>query len=110
MQDIMSPTSFGGSFELVRSGDETWKKIMSKVLWQAAIRAFLPFLRYVPFVKVDMPPEVEDTVLLYLEKRGQLIEKGEKKADLLQMLLDTHVEHPDEFTVEHLINEMILFM
>jgi hypothetical protein len=36
----MSAISFGGSFELVRSGDETWKKIMSKVLSQAAIRAF----------------------------------------------------------------------
>jgi hypothetical protein len=33
----MSAISFGGSFELVRSGDETWKKIMSKCLITAPV-------------------------------------------------------------------------
>lgn len=106
----MSATSFGGSFELTRTDDAKTRGIFQKRLVNTALHTQFPFLKYIPYTPSPKSPEMDEMIEQIVFKRRKALEAGEKKKDLLQIFLDTHDANPDEFTVDHIYDEMRLFM
>jgi hypothetical protein len=119
-------TSLSSSFELTTSGcherDLIWRQLWahphrdSKIrkmfqdrLLKVALRSLFPILKYIPFEPLLKTPEF-DVIDRIVSKRRKAMETGEEKRDLLQIFLNTHDAHPDEFTYQHLREEMRLFM
>jgi uncharacterized protein with NRDE domain len=104
----MSETSFGGSFESVRTNDSYVKSLILGSLKEGALYATLPFLKWLPFLperKIAKMDRVTDTII---SKRRAA--KDQSRKDLLQIFLDTHNANPNTFTEGHLKEEMRLFM
>lgn len=107
--DVMSAASFGGSFNLVESDDNTQKNIFTSYLKRVALDAQFPFIKYLPGVPLAsslISGLVEDIV----SKRRKEIEEGIMKKDILQIFIDTNNADPVSFTDKHIRAEMILFM
>jgi hypothetical protein len=105
----MSAASFGGSFNLVESDDNTQKNIFTSYLKRVALDAQFPFIKYLPGVPLAsslISGLVEDIV----SKRRKEIEEGIMKKDILQIFIDTNNADPVSFTDKHIRAEMILFM
>lgn len=105
----MSAASFGGSFNLVVSDDDTQKNIFNSYLRRVALDAQFPFIRYIP----GIPPAssmTTDLIEKIVSKRRQEMEKGINKKDILQIFIDTNNADPVSFTEKHIRGEMILFM
>jgi len=100
----MSATSFGGSFDLVRSDDSTLRNALKEKTIRSATISALPYISYI------LPPtkgaeKVDRIINAVLDKRlGQPEDK--KKKDLLQILLNVHDQNPTEFSQTHLKDEM----
>ena len=106
----MSATSFGGSFELTQTDDSTTRNIFQKQLINASLHSQFPWLRYIPFAPPRRSIEMDEMVERIISRRRQAMDAGEETKDLLQIFVDTHDAHPDEFTVKHVMDEMRLFM
>jgi hypothetical protein len=106
----MSATSFGGSFELTKTDDSTTRNIFQKQLIIAALHSQFTFLQYIPFTPPKHSPDMDDMIRRIVSKRRKAMEAGEKKKDLLQIFMDTHDAHPNEYTEKHVTEEMRLFM
>ncbi|PMD33538.1 cytochrome P450 [Hyaloscypha variabilis F] len=107
--DVMSAASFGGSFNLVESDDNTQKNIFNSYLRRVALDAQFPLLRHLPGVP-SASSMISGLVERIVSKRRQEMEKGVMKKDILQIFVDTHNADPISFTDKHIRNEMILFM
>ncbi|RDW70984.1 hypothetical protein BP6252_07547 [Coleophoma cylindrospora] len=105
--DVMSATSFGGSFGLVKSNDSHLKDLFINRMQKTAIFGQLPFLQYIPFFP-GFDPALDILVNDIIAKRRA--ENGSKKRDLLQIFLDANQENPLSFTEAHIVEEMRLFM
>jgi len=105
----MSAASFGGSFNLVQSDDNTQRNMFNAYMKRIALDAQFPFLRHLPGV-----PSASSTVSGLIErivsKRRKEMEKGITRKDILQIFMDTHNADPISFTDKHVQGEMILFM
>ncbi|RDW56438.1 hypothetical protein BP5796_13187 [Coleophoma crateriformis] len=99
--DIISATSLGGSFEQVKTGKTYYKDRIISRLKRTSIFAQLPFLKYVPLVPPIEDAEIEDMLDRVLQKRRQM-PKEQVHQDLLQILIDTNVEHPTVYTEAHI--------
>ncbi|KAG0647760.1 Cytochrome P450 monooxygenase FUS8 [Hyphodiscus hymeniophilus] len=108
--DVMSATSFGGSFDLTRTEDTKMRKAFHTRLIKAALNSQMPWLKYIPFAPNPASPEMDEMIATIVSNRRKALEAGQEKKDLLQIFLDTHDAHPDEFTMEHIYDEMRLFM
>ncbi|KAH7408064.1 cytochrome P450 [Cadophora sp. MPI-SDFR-AT-0126] len=106
--DIMSATSFGGSFNLVASNDKKLKNLFHDRLKRAAVDAQFPFIKYLPFVPPSQSEEFNNMIDGIISKRRA--EKGPVKRDLVQIFLESHEEDPVAFTHQHIREEMALFM
>lgn len=106
----MSATSFGGSFELTRTDDGKTRGIFQRALINLALNTQFPFLRYIPYAPSRTSPEIDEMIEQIISKRRKALDAGEERKDLLQIFLDTHDANPSEFTVEHIYEEMRLFM
>ena len=103
----MSATSFGGSFDLVKSNDSKLKDMFTVRLKRTLLYSFFPFLLYLPFMPArgpEMDKMVEDIIA---KRRG---DKDHTKRDLLQILLDTNKSNPAVFSEKHIEDSMRLFM
>jgi len=105
----MSAASFGGSFNLVESDDNTQKNIFNSYLRRVALDAQFPLLRHLPGVP-SASSMISGLVERIVSKRRQEMEKGVMKKDILQIFVDTHNADPISFTDKHIHDEMILFM
>lgn len=109
--DVMSATSFGGSFNLVSSDDQKVKSAFLDRLKQAALDAQFPFLRYMPFMPPSINQKFNDMITdIVSKRRSEMSQKLEPTRDLLQLLIDTHNTDPVSFTDLHMREEMALFM
>ena len=102
----MSATSFGGSFGLVKSNDATLKNLFMDRLKRTAVFTQLPILKYIPFIPA-FDPRLDELIAGIISKRRA---EKERKKDLLQILIDTNTENPENFTEAHMYDEMRLFM
>lgn len=105
----MASASFGGSFNLVESDDSKQKDMFNSYLKRVAIDAQFPFLKYLPFVSPasSMIAEAIDKIV---SKRREEMKNGVQKKDLLQILVDTNIADPVDFSPKNIEAEMILFM
>ncbi len=105
----MSAASFGGSFNLVESDDNTQLNIIHSYMRRVALDAQFPFNKYLPGVP---PASSEISVLInrIVSRRRQEMEQGVAKKDILQIFIDTNDADPVSFTDKHIKEEMILFM
>jgi hypothetical protein len=104
----MSATSFGGSFNSVRTNNNRLKNLFLEHLKETAIFTSLSFLKWLPFVRPKIAAELDNITDAVVTKR--LNAKDQTRRDLLQILLDTHKANPESFTSQHLKEEMRLFM
>jgi len=104
----MSETSFGGSFELVRTNDSYLRSLILGQLKENALYATLPFLKWLPFLPERKNAEMNRMTDTIISKRRAA--KDQSSNDLLQIFLDTHDANPNTFTEDHLKQEMRLFM
>lgn len=86
----MSATSFGGSFNLVKSDSTNIRKLMSQKLFRVVIHEAVPFAKYIPFVPSVQVKELEDMLDGIVAKRRreneECLQMGiERKKDLLQV-------------------------
>ncbi|KAF9876732.1 p450 monooxygenase [Colletotrichum karsti] len=107
--DIMSETSFGGSFKLVKNGDHPIRRRIADNVKRNALYQTMPWLRKIPFAPAHHDPELKRLINEIIARRRAVDEKM-AKPDILQLLLDTHDQNPDEFSDRSLIAEMLLFM
>lgn len=105
----MSAASFGGSFNLVESDDNTQMNIFHSYMRRLALDAQFTFIKYLPGVP---PASSEISVLInrIVSRRRQEMKKGIAKKDILQIFIDTNDADPVSFTDKHIEEEMILFM
>ena len=81
----MAATTFGGSFNLVRSHSRDFRKLITSKLYRAAIHENLPFAKYIPFMPPLRLPEFDDkidNILAKEERRKENVEyelRGEKR-------------------------------
>ncbi|KAL2073943.1 hypothetical protein VTL71DRAFT_11269 [Oculimacula yallundae] len=106
--DIMSATSFGGSFNLVTSNDKKLKTLFHDRMKRAAIDAQFPFIKYLPFVPPSQSEEFNSMIDGIIAKRRA--EKGPPKKDLIQIFLESNDADPVAFSHLHVREEMSLFM
>lgn len=104
----MSATSFGGSFDSVRTNDNHLKNLFLEHLRETAIFTNFYFLKWLPFVKPPKYAELDKITESIVSKRHN--EKDQKRKDLLQIFLDTHKANPESFSDKNLKEEMRLFM
>src|SRR6266487_4386999 len=104
----MSATSFGGSFDSVRTNDTKMKKLFINHLQEVALHSMFTFLKWIPFMKSRTAAEMDMIIDAIVSKR--LKAKGQTRKDLLQIFLDAHKEDPTSFSDKHLKEEMRLFM
>jgi hypothetical protein len=107
-QDIMSSTSFGGSFNLVKSNDSKVKDMFINRLKRATVDIMFPWIQYLPFVPPSTEQDMKNMVDNIIAKRRA--EKGTKKKDLVQIFVDTNDADPVSFSEMHIREEMTLFM
>lgn len=105
----MSAASFGGSFNLIESDDNTQKNIFNSYMRRVAIDAQFPFVRYLPGVP-SASSVISGLIERIVSRRRKEMEKGITKKDILQMFIDTNNADPVSFTEKHIRDEMILFM
>ncbi|CZT12574.1 hypothetical protein WAI453_005583 [Rhynchosporium graminicola] len=106
--DIMSASSFGGSFNLVSSNDKRLKNMFHHRLKRAAIDAQFPFLKYLPFVPPIESEDFKSMIDGIIAKRRSEI--GPPKKDLVQIFVETNDADPIAFSHLHIHEEMALFM
>ncbi|KUJ06610.1 cytochrome P450 [Mollisia scopiformis] len=106
--DVMSATSFGGSFGLVESNDLKMKNMVMDRLKRAALDAQLPFIKYLPFVPPSQGEGLNNIIDDIVATRKA--ESQKPKKDLLQIIVDVNENNPDTFTHLHVREEMSLFM
>jgi cytochrome P450 len=104
----MSATSFGGSFNSVRTNNNRLKNLFLEHLRETAIFANLSFLKWLPFIQPKKAAELDSITDAIITKR--LNAKDQTRRDLLQIMLDTHMANPESFTNRHIKEEMRLFM
>ena len=104
----MSATSFGGSFDSVRTNDNHLKNLFIEHLKEAAIFTNFSILKWLPFVQPRKVAEMDKIIDSIVSKRRN--EKHQTRKDLLQIFLDTHNTNPESFSDKHLKEEMRLFM
>lgn len=104
----MAATSFGGSFDSVRTNNNRIKKLFLDHLKESALFSNLAFLKWLPFVKQNTVFELDEMIDAIVAKRQNA--KDQTKRDLLQIILDTHKANPESFSYQHLKEEMRLFM
>jgi len=110
-KDVMSATSFGGSFGLVASNDHKVKQAFSDRLKHAAVDAQFPFLKYLPFMPPSMNDDFNNMITdIVSKRRSEMTAKSPVKRDLLQLFIDSNDADPVAFTDLHLREEMSLFM
>ena len=104
----MSATSFGGSWDSVRTNDAHMKRLFMNHLKEAAIYSTFPFLKLLLLSQHDSKAEIDNITEGIVSKRRNA--KDQTRRDLLQILLDTQAANPDSFSEKHLKEEMRLFM
>jgi cytochrome P450 len=104
----MSATSFGGSFDLVRTNDAHLKNIFVKILKTNAIMSTFGVLRRLPFMPAGKDAEMDNMIENIVSKRRE--GDNQNRRDLLQIFIDAHKADPTSFSKNHLIEEMRLFM
>jgi hypothetical protein len=104
----MSATSFGGSFDSVRTSDNRLKNLFIDHLKETAIHTSFPFLKWLPFAQPSKASEMDKITDSIVSKRRDA--KDQTRKDLLQIFLDTHKANPESFSDKHLKEEMRLFM
>lgn len=104
----MSATSFGGSFDTVRTNDAKMKKLFINHLQEAALYSTFTFLKWVPFMEPKAVVKLDQITDAIVSKR--LKAEDQTRKDLLQIFLDAHKENPTSFSDKHLKEEMRLFM
>ncbi|KAE8380493.1 cytochrome P450 [Aspergillus bertholletiae] len=104
--DIMSESSFGGSFGLVRRGHHPLKTRITNYLKRVALFQIIPLLN---LVSSPRDGELDATVQSILDKRLH-VEKSDRRKDLLQILLEASAESPDTLSQEHIKAEMFVFL
>lgn len=107
-QDVMSATSFGGSFDSVRSSNTHFKSLFLKHLKESALVASFTFLKWLPFVKLNTVAQLDKITDDIISKRHGA--GGQARKDLLQIILDAHKADPNSFSEKHVKEEMRLFM
>lgn len=108
IQDVMSATSFGGSFGLVKSKDLKVKNMVSERLKRAALDSHFPFIKYLPFVPPSQGVGLNNIIDNIIATRKA--ESQKPKKDLLQIILDVNNANPETYTHMHVREEMSLFM
>ncbi|KAE8448885.1 hypothetical protein EG329_008681 [Mollisiaceae sp. DMI_Dod_QoI] len=106
--DVMSATSFGGSFGLVESNDTKMKNMILDRLKRAALDSHLPFIKYLPFVPPSQGEEMNNMIDNIVANRKA--ESQKPKKDLLQIFVDVNKANPEAFSHSHVREEMSLFM
>lgn len=82
----MSATSFGGSFDLVRTNSSKYRDLIEKHAALNVLHAFLPFLKYIPFAPPMQVKEMRSLLKGILSRRREELANGkEVKRDLLQV-------------------------
>jgi cytochrome P450 len=104
----MSSTSFGGSFNLVKSHDSKVKDMFINRLKRATVDIMFPWFQYLPFVPPSTEQDMKNMIDNIIAKRRA--EKGTKKKDLLQIFVDTNDADPVSSSEMHIREEMTLFM
>jgi cytochrome P450 len=104
----MSSTSFGGSFNLVKSNDSKVKDMFINRLKRATVDIMFPWVQYLPFVPPSTEQDMKNMIDNIIAKRRA--EKGAKKKDLVQIFVDTNDADPVSFSEMHIREEMTLFM
>jgi cytochrome P450 len=104
----MSATSFGGSFDSVRTNDNYLKNLFIQYLQETALDTNFPFLKWLPSQRPRKGAVVDKITHDIVSKR--LNSKDQTRKDLLQILLDTHKANPEAFSDQHIKDEMRLFM
>ncbi|TDZ13565.1 Cytochrome P450 monooxygenase FUS8 [Colletotrichum spinosum] len=107
--DIMSETSFGGSFELVKNGEHPLRERFTKALKRSSIYQVLPFMKWI-FGHAFQDPELKRIIDEIITRRKQLSDEKRGKPDLLALLLDTHEQHPEVLNYKEVIAEMFVFL
>ncbi|KAI8312585.1 Cytochrome P450 monooxygenase FUS8 [Colletotrichum sp. SAR11_59] len=69
----------------------------------------LPFLRWIPFLPKSQDPELKRLVDEVIARRRTSQDKI-AKPDILQLLLNTHDQNPEDFSDKVVMAEMFLFM
>lgn len=108
----MSASLFGGSFKLVKTDDQTLKNMFIDRLKSSAINHTFPFLKYLPFMPKSRAPDMVAFLDNLIARRREIMEdeKIENPKDIFQIFIDNMDANPDEFTIDHLRESMILFM
>jgi cytochrome P450 len=107
----MSATSFGGSLNMVSSNGLALQKSMNQFMMRGAIDAILPFVKYIPLIPPCQSPSlVKLTQQLIATRKEELIQKGQAKKDILQMLLNSQDADPVTFSDLRVLDEMNTFM
>lgn len=103
----MSATSFGGSFNLVKTDDRRFKDLFLQRSKRVVLDSQFPVAKYLPFVP---SPSTELIELSDEMINRRLAWTGLPKKDILQILIDTNRADPVSFSRAHIHQEMILFM
>jgi hypothetical protein len=83
---MMTATSFGGSFDLVRNNSPVLRDLIEKQLFRNIVHGFIPFLKYVPLAPPEQVTEMKTLLIDIVAKRKREIESGKEiKRDLLQV-------------------------
>jgi hypothetical protein len=107
----MAATSFGGSQNLVATGDSHFRDLLWGKLTRIMIDALLPFLKYLPFAPPQLGQELADIIDKTVGQRREDQKEGKApKRDLVKIILDIQDEEPETYTYKHVREEMILFM
>ncbi len=105
---MMSATSFGGSFESVRTNDNYLKSLILGFEKENALYMAFRVLEWLPFLPERRTSKMEKVTNAIISKRRA--EKDQSRKDLLGIFLDSYDTNPDTFTRSHLMAEMRLFM
>lgn len=112
MQDVMSASSFGGSFHEVRHLDsppDSVKVLVVKQLTLLTIHAAIPFAKYMPWIFPPVREPLLEKILDSTVERRRAQDKKDVKKDLLQIFLNAHEEDPNSFTEIDIRSEMKFF-
>lgn len=112
MQDVMSASSFGGSFHEVRHLDsppDSVKVLVVKQLTLLTIHAAIPFAKYMPWIFPPVREPLLEKILDSTVERRRALDMKDVKKDLLQIFLNAHEEDPNSFTEIDIRSEMKFF-
>ncbi|KXS14790.1 cytochrome P450 [Gonapodya prolifera JEL478] len=104
--DLIGETAFGCSFNMIESGNHPLHEARETLFRYGITKVFIPFLKYIPLSYLPSINHAAHTTTTFLTEvvasRKAMNARGERREDILQMLLDYRDPDGDRMTEEEI--------